>query len=555
MGHVFVGLPDPSRPKNTKKKRYTKISLCNAAGTPQRQVLWGDWLSLAEPEDIPAGEKNTDTWLWVRWAWSSSDPEQRKVYKIRREYTTTTRPLEIIFVDVGQGDGCVLITPERGAAGDASVAGQPGDGSADGDEKIIVIDAGKYSHMADFLDGRFKAYRKGFNFHAAIITHPDHDHYRGFGYLFKRKKISFDVVYHNGIAEFNGSDTLDRLGGIRTDAATSVDYLQRLITTHDQMRAAFFPKPAEAKSYGTLIEDGFENGNVGRYEMLGLNMPGQQDERAWLPGFGPDAARGYTIEVLGPWFEYPFAADEPTLRTFENDLGKTKNGQSILLRLEFGPIKVFFGGDLNSSSEKFLLQKFGGVDGWPLTDEAKARAGDRLKADVMKSCHHGSADVTDEFIEAVNPAAFVISSGDQDANYVHPRPDLLGRLGRLGKGDSPVLLSTELQRSTREIDTAKDVAAARKKVERLAKCTAADHGADDFEEKRAAELSSVLDKLSSLAVRSVAVDGAIYIKTDGHHLMAAFKKETTDAKNKWFYYMYQLGGDGEFELEPREGGH
>ena len=61
----------------------------------------------------------------------------------------------------------------------------------------------------------------------------------------------------------------------------------------------------------------------------------------------------------------------------------------------------------------------------------RCRAGKRLRADMMKSCHHGAADVTDEFIRAVDPFAYVVSSGDEES-HAHPRPDLLGRLGNSG---------------------------------------------------------------------------------------------------------------------------
>jgi len=45
--------------------------------------------------------------------------------------------------------------------------------------------------------------------------------------------------------------------------------------------------------------------------------------------------------------------------------------------------------------------------------------------DLLKSCHHGASDVTDEFLNATRQAAFVVASGDEEG-YVHPRPDLLG---------------------------------------------------------------------------------------------------------------------------------
>ena len=65
---------------------------------------------------------------------------------------------------------------------------------------------------------------------------------------------------------------------------------------------------------------------------------------------------------------------------------------------------------------------------------------------MMKCCHHGSADVTEEFLEATEPAAYVVSSGDEES-HVHPRPDLLGLLGKKGRGIRPLVLCTEILRS------------------------------------------------------------------------------------------------------------
>ncbi len=538
MEHVFVSIStdDP----------YEKVYLYNARGRKVRQVLWGDWLTLAGAGDLADGQSNTGTWLWVRWGWSNPDPEKRQLLKIKREHTASARPLEIIFVDVGIGDGAVLITPERDM-GEGQVA-------ENSDERIIVIDAGKESHMRDFLDSRFKAYRKGFNFHAAVVTHPDSDHYFGFNKIVSTSKITFDTLYHNGIAELNSSDNFDRLGGTRVADGTT--YLDSIITDDATMRATFDPAHGRTNWYAKVIGKGISKQNVGTFEMLGVNIGQPEDGRFWMPGFAPSNGRPYTIEVLGPWVERPFGDNTPTLRTFDNDVGKTKNGHSVLLRLEYRNFTVLFGGDLNKPSEMFLLQQLTGRTDWPSTDDEKdamvAEASQRLSSHVMKSCHHGSSDVTDEFIKAVRPAAYVISSGDQDANYVHPRPDLLGRLGRLGWGSAPVLLSTELQRSTRDIDNSELVRKLSKEIRALVSETA--QGAIT-EDERTEKLDDLLEDFGGLALPSVAVDGAIYVKTDGETLITAFKKETQDAKSKWFYYAYRIAGDGELERVPMKGGH
>ena len=163
--------------------------------------------------------------------------------------------------------------------------------------------------------------------------------------------------------------------------------------------------------------------------------------------------------MIGPITE--FAADNtPRLRKI-GGYGETKNGHSVLLRLHFGDFKVLFGGDLNDKAEKFLLKHRSDLDRFPKSGSAAYQgmietAANWYRADIMKVCHHGSEKVTNAFIETVHPAAFVISSGDEEG-HVHPRPDLLGRLGKLGRSDTPVILSTELQRSSREIEDEKMV--------------------------------------------------------------------------------------------------
>jgi hypothetical protein len=326
------------------------------------------------------------------------------------------------------------------------------------------------------------------------------------------------------------------------------------------MRALFDPALGRTNWLASVIGKGISKGNVGDFTMLGVGIGATDGQgRHWVPGFEPGQNQPYSIEVIGPWVEYPFGPGDPTLRVFADDVGKTKNGHSVLLRLQFGDFSVLFGGDLNRPAEEFLLQKYAGLDAWPSTQDDRdamvIKARTRLNATVMKTCHHGSSDVTDEFIRAVEPAAFVISSGDEDADYVHPRPDLLGRLGKNGLGASPVLLSTELQRSTRDIDNSDVVRKLTADIEKLVLTDAAAHAQPDFETKRAEKLKSLLKQFGALALPSVAVDGAIYVKTDGHTMMTAFKKESQDAKAKWFYYAYRMTDDGELELIPRDDEH
>ena len=159
------------------------------------------------------------------------------------------------------------------------------------------------------------------------------------------------------------------------------------------------------------------------------------------------------------------------------------------------------------------------------------QANEWFGADVMKVCHHGSEKVTNAFMAAVNPAAFVISSGDQEG-HVHPRPDLLGRLGRFGRGESPVLLSIELQRSTREREDQKLVKRLLREIDTLTT-----NPTDELK-------LSIREKIRKLARTNVEVYGAIYVKTDGKRLITAFKIESESDTKKWFYFEYTLDSNG-----------
>lgn len=87
-----------------------------------KQVLWGDWLSIEEETE--------DGWAKGKWG--------KERYWIRQEDCQDERPLEVVFVDVGQGDGCLLVTPNLPP-----------------DEKVFIIDAGQARNMYSFISWRF----------------------------------------------------------------------------------------------------------------------------------------------------------------------------------------------------------------------------------------------------------------------------------------------------------------------------------------------------------------------------------------------------------------
>jgi hypothetical protein len=72
---------------------------------------------------------------------------------------------------------------------------------------------------------------------------------------------------------------------------------------------------------------------------------------------------------------------------------------------------------------------------------------------VSKACHHGSDDVSYDFLQRLRPAVTVISSGDNEG-HDHPRPSIVAASATTGyfhqHNDelvTPLIFSTELARS------------------------------------------------------------------------------------------------------------
>jgi hypothetical protein len=193
------------------------------------------------------------------------------------------------------------------------------------------------------------------------------------------------------------------------------------------------------------------------------------------------------LKIVAP---VPEEADgKKVLRWFDEndkDIAKTKNGHSIVLMARIGKMKLLLGGDLNSKSADYLMQHYSGVDIRQLRLQIDAETSVRKKtalkkimdnaidscrktfrAEIAKSCHHGSHDITDEFLQSINPIATVISSGDEESHF-HPRPETLGAIGKAGRGERPLIFSTEIGRSSPEyIDLTKYEKASDKKKQRI----------------------------------------------------------------------------------------
>jgi hypothetical protein len=272
-------------------------------------------------------------------------------------------------------------------------------------------------------------------------------------------------------------------------------------------------------------------------------MLSSEDE--YVPGY--DKKKPMSLQVLGPVPEQINGAR--SLRWFESNAGKTKNGHSVTLMLRYRKLKMLLGGDLNIPSEQYMLEHYTKLDLKTAKPEAIAkRARKQFEAEVAKACHHGSADFSISWLQSVNAIATVISSGDEEP-HAHPRPDALGAFGKYGRGERPLIFSTELARSSKE--SIKDPQALRSRINELvqqrasAETTAAREAAD-------ARLRKALAQLE----RSIATYGMITVRSDGDRVVIAQKLERPRPNgDKWDYYPLERDDAGELQYRSKHDAH
>lgn len=495
---------------------------------------------------------------WLRWLGETSGDWEKvrcrgDVGWLKRDDFGTQRALEVNFVDIGQGDGCHIVTPK---------------------DEVILIDAGVGSNMNRFLSWRYnlrsRNVKRAADFDAAenaldpflidhvVISHPDNDHYYGFLDVFNNQKLQFRNVYHNGIVErpddpdpdpnLNYSDDL---GGYTK--GTRPAYVWDVVATSGRMKKISRTHPTTRKQYLSTIRALLKNSPAVRFDALSK----RSEDLAATVHMGPfDDSASIALEVLGPLTERItyHGTRRDVLRRLGSE-GVTKNGHSVILKLQYGKLKVMLGGDLNTQSQDFLLQNYTSVRSKASTLEkklaklnakgstltaseqtTKARTEAALElivsearavfeCDVAKACHHGSPHFSDTFLQAVNATATVISSGDEES-HSHPRPDALGAFGKHGRGDRPLIFSTELARSTREFTPViKFLDEIRQFEADLASAT------DPAEQKK------IRDRMESRRDRNVAVYGMITLRALGDQVVLAQKLEVPRKESeKWDIY-------------------
>ncbi|MCR2832563.1 ComEC/Rec2 family competence protein [Parerythrobacter lacustris] len=544
---VYAGYPTAHVYTIGRDTKTRKVTLKTA-----KHLLWGDWTEVSDYDFIGSGDGDK---LKPPLAAAEHAEVQAKIagmvpVRVRGvsgymypQDLQRERLLEVVFVDVGQGDGALLVTP---------------------DDRKYVIDAGEGDNMYRYLRWRFRNFEKAHtDFDGLIITHPDMDHYEGFRRLFEDGAVHASNVWHNGIVEQFGvsaagdqSSATDHLLGKR-ETANGQSYIVDL-ATDDAKLGALLADPkrwvktstGKPKMYPALLNTartGLDADGARRFPNIAMLSTAHGEisgGRSYLPGFAPGNLTECVIEVVGPAVE-PAADGTPRLRTFGGepaakttamDSGKTKNGHSILLRLTYRDVTLLFGGDLNSPAECYLMSRAAGgdyIEPEKLTAPQRAAVRQSVRArygaDVAKACHHGSADFTDLFLSAINPAATVISSGDEES-HAHPRCDTLGAVGLHGRGERPLIFSTELSRSTLEFTKREDTPwfQAAKLRGKLAATT---------DPAQRAELETEIARLEEEEKKTnVTVYGSINLRSDGRKVVLAYMLEKPSDSRRWDVY-------------------
>ena len=344
--------------------------------------------------------------------------------------------LEVYFIDVGQGDGVLIVTPDR---------------------RHLLIDGGwprrgqpNGKNAADFVDWKFhRDYGASqIELDAVLCSHNDQDHYGGLWDLlnpteedelhFKTSDVKVERFFHAGLSWWktpNDSRTLGR--SIPTDEGDMfVDLIDDRASVLNGLKANANPKLQGewAKFLRCVTKAKNRAGQPTPMQRLG-------HAAEYLPGYEAGQS-DVAVRVLAP-VEFDVGG-RTAIHKFPGSESKSTNGNSLLLRLDYGRSRMLLTGDLNLYSMQSLLK-----------DWAGQRA--EFACDVAKGCHHGSDDISYAFLAAMRPAVTVISSGDAEG-HDHPRPDVVAASATSGyleidrqtdKIVTPLVYSTELARSAK----------------------------------------------------------------------------------------------------------
>ena len=363
--------------------------------------------------------------------------------------------LSIYQIDCGQGDAALVHFPDdRWMMVDA---GPPRGASNSG--KI----APDFLYWKMFVDQSWKnefGCPSPFHIDALVCTHPDQDHYGGFLDMTRQVKagtLEYGAVYHCGLGRFAGRAATRFSGGYGfgqlgevEGAALPEAVVTTLIDGWPDVRK--WGSGAGARKWKLHGDYALWLRELRQLNRLNKGVGPLKRLYRGVRGFrSPSSKVG--VRILGPIEEklngkrglrYLDTAGASSMRS----PSRTRNGHSIVLRLDYDKARILLTGDLNFRSQAVLLKHVPEKE---------------FGCHVAKACHHGSEDVSWRFVEAMSPIATLFSSGDNE-RYAHPRARVIGLSGMFGRLRQaahgvefldlrerrfigPLIYSTELSRS------------------------------------------------------------------------------------------------------------
>ncbi len=293
--------------------------------------------------------------------------------------------LEIYFIDVGQGDAALVITPNR---------------------KKILVDGGSNEQTKGFLQWKYQLAdltAPNLIIDLLVLSHADGDHLKGLLDILEHPKIEVRQIIHNGIGLFNGMDK--KSGDLSADG-------KFLTTYHSQ----------SAELQNLQLRNPFDDW-IELINQKNIPYTAVSHETGFLDVGDPEV----TMEILGPVIEKN-QNGEPHLKWFK-DHAHTINGHSVVFSLQYDNVRILFSGDVNIEGSKHLLEHPGTTQ--------------KLRAHILKTPHHGSHEFHYPFFEAVRPQISAVSSGDSP-DHGHPRANFIGAIGLASRSKAPLVFSTEI---------------------------------------------------------------------------------------------------------------
>lgn len=531
---TFTMPADPDAKDPAERKKET---------TRSRILGWGDEVEIEDPaNDIKADEVNIK-WTAFRTMSDNSVKALKLVGVIKANKAikgqaivvpkSKSKVLKIDFVDVQQGDGAVIETP---------------------DGKVILIDGGDNQLFARYLANRFRgsSAERPKVIDCMLVTHGDADHFSGLAKIldseelkerWKRLFIAPQRVYHNGLVkrpEKIGNTKLkdtERLGKTvaRTDPETGEEVLiiteleENLLKVEDTKMNEPFQRwkndlllyqkrlPNKEKIEFRRLKKGDQ-----AFEFISEANPNGRDAAIKIDVLAPIPTKIGNTEGLrflrnppkGPRTSEEFMSVEDKKFSKSYSASHTINGHSIVFRLRYGGFTCMFSGDLNDEAERILTK-------------AHNRNEINLQSEVFKVPHHGSHDFSGAFVAAVAPIISVISSGDESARkeYIHPRATILGSLGRYSRIDEPIIFITEL------VAFFKTEGWFRKRFHQLT-----DDGKNAVKAK-----ADVVSGTDDFYAFSRAAFGLVMVRTDGDRLLVYTNSALEKMKEAYVFKMNEFG--------------